>query len=334
MDTEPDFPVIVVGINERGGRNQLNSQQNNNSLEKSAAYDPQLFLEWVNYLDDHEPWIKGKAEVEMLVLTGLDYDLRIRWTGVVERWYHHHQYLYNMTSQVGRYIGVKFYETDGGGSMSVSIDIDEDYFQAHASFEMSDGDDFMGENLLIDLAHGPLVEDRNIQPNVYYAAGDVRFTLWWIPNFDPEFYNPGFEGGGVWDFINPNPSTGCIVERTTSDKNSGSYSLYIRDVSLNHSCKATQLLDYYVVGSRLYKITGNYKHEFGSQQKMTINWYTFNMNLITSEQMSIPAFSSWNGFDFWALAPDNAAQMKIIIGTDNNTIGGGYFDDFSIDLID
>lgn len=56
---DPDFPVIVAGINERVNNNDKKISQ----LNKSTLSQHEIQIVHFRLMDDHEPWYKGNAEI-------------------------------------------------------------------------------------------------------------------------------------------------------------------------------------------------------------------------------------------------------------------------------
>ena len=331
---EPDFPVIVIGINERvdpkTGELLYGNNEDNIFLSKpTSSCDPRVYFEWFKTNDDHEPWWLGSAEILVKLLTSLDREWEVRWTEIDEgTWYHKHCFMINYHSELGRYLAVTFYEDDGGGSMSINLNIDKGPFTASASYEISNDDDPMGKNSLIDMMNGPLNSSSGSHLD-YYSAGDVNFCFWWIPHDQPEIYNSGFESSGIWTI---RTGSSCSYQRSTAEKHNGSYSMFFDDQSSSSRVNVEQFAEQIVVPGEVYKAEAYYYHNSGQSQRIILAWYDLD-GWISETTGWTPTDQSWNSVSVQAVAPSNAVYLKVWVGTNNSTQSSGYWDDVSVELL-
>ncbi|MGP8330090.1 MAG: carbohydrate binding domain-containing protein, partial [Methanosarcinaceae archaeon] len=331
---EPEFPVMVIGLNERvdpvTGELLYGKNEERFSLSKpTTSGDPRVYFEWFKTNDDHEPWWLGSAEILVKLLTSLDRTWEARWTNIDEdSWYQKHCFMINYHSGLGRYLGVKFLEDDAGGSASVTLNIDEGPFKANASFSITSDDDDMGTNTLIDMINGPLNSSRGSH-STYHTAGDVNFTFYWIPHNQPVIHNSGFESTGIWTI---RTGSSCSYQRSTSQKHSGSYSMFFEDQSSTNRVNVEQMAEQIVVPGEVYKAQAYYYHNSGQSQRLILQWYDLD-SWISETNGWTPTSQSWNSVSVQAIAPSNAVYLKVWVGSHNSTQSSGYWDDISVELL-
>ncbi|PID27152.1 MAG: hypothetical protein CR982_06785 [Candidatus Cloacimonadota bacterium] len=148
--TAPDFPVIVIGQNERVDKHTLKvkeaylpkkvndleilKKENKGSGGSGSSYghwetipDPAIYFEWVQLTDLMEPWLNGDPEVLVMVLTDEDRDIDYMfgddygyWNLLgynyshPDNWKNHlKQFLFRrIDGGVKDYMGIKIYELD------------------------------------------------------------------------------------------------------------------------------------------------------------------------------------------------------------------------------
>jgi len=138
----PDFPVIVVGINERVDpvTKKLYFGKDGASLGKPNPDDPpdppnpppgtthiDVILDHVYLQDDGEPWTKGSPEIYCLLANsgGINnrYNMYSEWTGwgTNRSWHHVDLNMLEWHEEYSKTFGISFLEYDGGSTVTYTV---------------------------------------------------------------------------------------------------------------------------------------------------------------------------------------------------------------------
>lgn len=183
---DPEYPVIVVGLNERVDPDTKEVYNfTNDSTGKIASTTKDLRIGWVKLVDDKEPWWKGSPEIYYTFINGSATNIRKNYyswwknSGSNNYWRHFNKrimYWYEDTDP-DRSI-IRWMEYDSGATitlgLSYSYKIKPTNVTATASFGFSikDGDDNMGSATF----HR---NDPTSSKDDPYTTGDVDFIIYW-----------------------------------------------------------------------------------------------------------------------------------------------------------
>ena len=178
----PDFPVMVVGINERTDEKGKLLQHFKTSLIKGVEGNATQFsvrsngdpetLEYVYLDDDREPWTRGSPEIYFITMNPDGFFSRMNryseWTGwgTNHSWHTLNDWLFYWSASFGDQYLMWIWEADGSSSNQERT-LGVDY-----SFYNDSRDDDLGARTVYKT---DLYRDK---PNPYYTA-DARFTVKW-----------------------------------------------------------------------------------------------------------------------------------------------------------
>ena len=181
--TPPDFPLIVVGINERCDpkTKELIYEDINNILGKIIATHTDIVLDHVYLVDDGEPFTRGAPEIFCLLANSEGianrYNMYSEWKGwgTNHSWHHVDLHMLEWHNEYSETFGISFYEYDGNGS-TVTYTMgyyDEDTgSNVQINFSIKSGDDNLGTTSFHK-------EDAPRTKSNPYTTGSVRFVIDW-----------------------------------------------------------------------------------------------------------------------------------------------------------
>lgn len=182
---EPDYTVIVIGLNERI---DLATKKvytfTNNSAGKIPSSTKDLRIGYVRLVDDKEPWWKGSPEVYYQFINN-NTDFRKNYydwwknSGSNDYWRHFNKRImyWHSDTDVKRSI-IRWMEHDTGDwpvtlSLSYSFMVSKILTKTvKVDFKIHDKDDNMGSATF----H---IDDPTSSKTNYYSTGDVKFTIYW-----------------------------------------------------------------------------------------------------------------------------------------------------------
>ena len=180
--TEPDFPVMVVGINERVNPDtrELIFKDYHNILAKIAGTHVDVILDHVYLVNDGEPWTRGSPEIYCLLANsgGISnrYNMYSEWTGwgTNRSWHHVDLNMLEWHEEYSKTFGITFLEYDGGSTITYTLGYnDQDSGQSvHLQFSIKSGDDDLGTASF----HKDDAPRTKSNP---YSTGSVRFVIDW-----------------------------------------------------------------------------------------------------------------------------------------------------------
>lgn len=192
--TEPDIPVVVVGLNERtddhgyltyglrstsgallpvedpdggGGGGGGGGTTTNPCTARTHSYGDRELLYQIKINNDHEPWTRGAPEIYATYGFAASTNVRGRYNmeNVDDegKWYTINGQLFYWQSYYGQTFVNAIYESDGGGTLTISVSI----FGVTFKYTIEDGDDSLG--------YAP-VSFADPQCG-YYSTGDAEFKM-------------------------------------------------------------------------------------------------------------------------------------------------------------
>lgn len=173
--TEPDFPVMVVGINERVEYLQSAETQFNRSLGKTSAGGrlSEEYLYRIKIFEDGEGWLSGDPEIYIVSAgTNNTYNRKERANlpsvNEIDHWYYPNIVLFNWETEIwGPYTGYGVFEYDPDiYNYSVTILTPN----VEVKVKNKDNDDFIGNIYSIPYSHTTLAD---------YAFDDVQMRLFY-----------------------------------------------------------------------------------------------------------------------------------------------------------
>jgi len=181
--TEPDFPVIVVGINERVDPKTKNMiyEDINSVLGKVSTTHTDVVLDYVYLVDDGEPWTSGSPEIYCLLANsgGINnrYNMYSEWTGwgTNKSWHHVDLHMIEWHDEYAKTFGISFYEYDGGNTtktITITYTDKDTGLTISSSFVINKGDDNLGTTSF----HKDDAQRMKSNP---YTTGSVRFVIDW-----------------------------------------------------------------------------------------------------------------------------------------------------------
>lgn len=182
IDKDPGKPVVVIGFNERIKIINANLQTLPDDGEGGGGYSPPPtphgpridggweYLEGIKIYNDHEPFLKGKPEIYIVVGLQTGTSVKKELTDVDEEniYYYYHLGLFRWYwSTYGVYYKIEVAEHDAGDwTITVS------YKDGSISITIPDGDDSLGEGLV----------HKNDPYNEKYDTGDSSFWITYDEN--------------------------------------------------------------------------------------------------------------------------------------------------------
>lgn len=183
--SEPDYPVVVIGINERVDPLTGKLYSNiDNSFGKIASDIKDLRIGYVRLVDDKEPWTKGHPEVYYQFINGTTnfrknyYEWWQNW-GSNDYWRHFNKRVmyWHDNTDPDRSI-IRWMEKDSGSTINLGLSYSYKVkptnvtTTASVGFSIKDGDDNMGSTTF----HKDDPTSSKANP---YTTGDVKFTIYW-----------------------------------------------------------------------------------------------------------------------------------------------------------
>lgn len=159
---EPNYPVMVVSLNER-----TTTTESGAGMTLSHLYGDQEILDRIKINNDHEPWSKGSPEIFLSYSFGNSTSMNGRFSmehvDDEGKWYYVNGSLFYWQQHYGDVMAVWLWEDDGGNAITATAT----YFGINFSTSVTDGDDALG--------HNPVsFSDPN---NGYYSVGDGEYYL-------------------------------------------------------------------------------------------------------------------------------------------------------------
>ncbi len=182
---DPEFPVMVIGLNERVNPATKEVYNfTNNSAGKIASTTKDLRIGYVRLVNDKEPWWKGSPEIYYQFINNST-DFRKNYyswwknSGSNNYWRHFNKRImyWHSDTDAQRSI-IRWMEHDTGKwpvtlSLSYSFEVSKILTKTvKVDFNIHDKDDNMGSATF----H---IDDPTSSKDNYYSTGDVKFTIYW-----------------------------------------------------------------------------------------------------------------------------------------------------------